>query len=457
MFLIAKRAIITGLGLVLIDGAAVGFSLAHLAGAGRQTPFLLELNLQDIATAEVNRALALSPQPAAMEPQPDSTALPADKDDDGMADSWERAKGFSSSNPGDAWLDADNDYVVNLFEYQLGSNPRSASSPPVVTVGTSSAADYRSLADALNRCPSGSVIHVARGTYRVNYMTFSPKTVMIQGGWNADFTSRDLKLNPVTLDGANNREVLYFSFSSGTNGIILDGLKIIRGKGSFGAANFLAQGSAFMKVSVFNCLILQSGSLFSFGSVLNFHNWGNSLSDRTVANSVIAGNSASGIYAQVTQTTRARWRILHAAIYGNKNGGGDNGYGIESFTLDNGVLNAHVFNSILWGNAEEDISIRRNIVFNVDHTDLDRVLAEFGARCNLGAGNLDANPAFTAPGSGNFHLKSSSPLINKGINKGVPQIDFEGEKRVKGAAPDIGPDERWDGKHRPFPTSCLAE
>ena len=55
---------------------------------------------------------------------------------------------------------------------------------------------------------------------------------------------------------------------------------------------------------------------------------------------------------------------------------------------------------------------------------------------------LNVNPAFTAPGSGNYHLKAASPLINKGANNGIPLIDFEGDKRIKGPAPDIGPDER---------------
>ncbi len=440
MILKAKTTIIIGLGFILIACAAAVW--ARWAGSVKQTPSLTALRMRDIAKERMFSSRALSPQPGPMGKPLDSASLPVDKDDDGMPDSWEKAKGFNPSDPNDAWLDADSDNVVNLFEYQLGSNPKSATSPPVVTVGTSSAADYESLADALDGCESGSVIRVAKGTYKVNYMTFDPKTVMIQGGWSADFQKRDLKLYPVTLDGANKDEVLYFSYTSGTNGIILDGLKIVRGKGHFGAVNLLAQNTAFMKTSIVNCFIIQSLNTSDYGAALHTNNWDTSLSDRTVANAVICGNKASGIYAQVTDSTKARWRIINSAIYGNKNGGGYNGYGIESFTLDDGVLNAHVFNSILWGNAQEDISIRWNIAFNVDHTDLARALAEYGAECNLGAGNLDANPGFVAPGSGNYHLKSSSPLINKGINKGIPKIDFEGDKRVKGAAPDIGPDER---------------
>jgi hypothetical protein len=444
MILKVRRKVIVGLGFFLIACAAAAFGLAPGAAAKKRASSFDSLKKRDIERMMRYQALASRPgrTPSESVRLFSAASLPTDKDDDGMSDSWERANGFSPSNPNDAWLDPDKDNVVNLFEYQLGSDPKSASSPPVVTVGTSSAADYTSLADALDSCESGSVIRVAKGTYKVNYMTFDPKTVMIQGGWSKDFLKRDLKLYPVTLDGANKDEVLYFSYSSGTNGIILDGLKIVRGKGDFGAVNFLAQNSAFMKVSIFNCFILQSGSTYALGSVLGFNNWIDSLSDRTVANTVIAGNTASGIKAQVTGSTKARWRIINSAIYGNKNGSGDNGYGIDSFTFADGVLNAHIFNSILWGNAQEDINLWGSIGFNVDHSDLDKALAGYGATCKIGTGRLNVNPGFVAPGSFNYHLSSSSPLINVGINKGIPLIDFEGEKRVKGAAPDIGPDER---------------
>jgi len=443
MTLKTRKKISIGLGLILVACAVMGFGLALVAGSPARTSSLEALKRRDIARERLYQSQSRSRLSSGAVKWFSAASLPTDKDDDGMPDSWEKANRFNPSNPNDAWLDPDQDNVVNLFEYQLGSNPRNKATPPVVKVGPSGTADYAGLKEALDNCDSGVVIRVAKGTYKTNCGSSSPKSVMIQGGWSTDFQKRDLKLYAVTLDGANKSEVLYFSISTGTRGIILDGLKIVRGKGQYGAVNFLGQGrAAFMKVSIFNCLILQSGSTYGLGAVLGFNNWSGSLSDRTIANTVIAGNTASGIKAQVTDSSKARWRIINSAIYGNKKGGTANGYGIDSFTLNNSVLIVHVYNSILWGNAKADVYIRQNVTFNVDHTDLNRASAENGAECNLGAGNLDVNPGFTASGSGNYHLKSSSPLINKGIIKGIPQIDFEGDKRVKGAAPDIGPDER---------------
>lgn len=428
------------LGLVVCLCAAQGFGLSR----DTQDSAKKALKKQDFAKEQMYRSLSLKPQPAATAKLISGASLPADKDDDGMPDSWETANGFKTTDPNDAWLDADMDGVVNLFEYQLGSDPKDAATPPIVTVGTSGGEDYADLEDALDNAAPGSCIRIAAGTYKVNYMTFDLAVVMIQGGWSSDFTVRNLKTYQTVLDGSDSAddEVLYFSFTSGNPVVILDGLKIINGGGWAGAVNLLAQTKAFLKSSIFNCLIVKSGADSDYGGVLHANNWGASLSDRTIANTVIAGNTATGIYAQVTDTSKARWRIIHTDIAKNTNGGGDNGFGIEAFTTGSGNLKTHVFNSILWGNAQEDINIHSGkIVFNVDHTDLKKAVASYGAKCVLGAGNINKDPKFKSPGSADFHLKPTSPVINKGLKKGMPAIDFEGDERVKGVAPDMGADE----------------
>jgi len=439
------KALFSRFGIILVACASVGFGLSSPAGSDGRPSSLRALKRQDIARHRIYRSLSLKPQPVGSVKKITGASLPVDKDDDGMPDSWETANGFNVNDPNDAWLDADKDGVVNLFECQLGSDPNDASTPPIVTVGTSDMVDYTDLEEALDSAADGSCIRVAKGTYFVNYMTFIPKVIMIQGGWNADFTVRNLKTNPTVLDGSkkDDDEVLYFSFASGNSAVILDGLKITKGAGGFGAVNLLAQTTAFLKASIFNCLIVKSKSDDEYGSVLSFCNWDSSLSDRTIANTVIGTNTASGIYAQITDYSKSRWRILHSAIAKNTNGGGENGYGIEVFTQGTASLKTHIFNSILWGNEQEDLNIRwTGLTFKVDHTDIGRVQAEYGAKYVKGAGNLNKDPKFMGPASANYHLKATSPAINKGIKKGMPVTDFEGDKRVKGALPDMGPDER---------------
>lgn len=46
-----------------------------------------------------------------------------DSDGDGMPDSWEELYGLNPNDPGDAVLDADNDFLNNLLEFQQGCDP----------------------------------------------------------------------------------------------------------------------------------------------------------------------------------------------------------------------------------------------------------------------------------------------------------------------------------------------
>ncbi|HPD81964.1 MAG TPA: choice-of-anchor Q domain-containing protein, partial [Candidatus Pacearchaeota archaeon] len=53
------------------------------------------------------------------------------------------------------------------------------------------------------------------------------------------------------------------------------------------------------------------------------------------------------------------------------------------------------------------------------------------------SGNLVSNPLFVGASTGNFHLQSSSPAINAGLNLGLTS-DFERTSVPQGSAPDIG-------------------
>jgi len=423
------------------------FPTKNVSAGGEATIELLKR--MDIQRAMTYGGLMKSQAPVQLRHLP-VKALPADTDDDGMPDSWESANGLNPNDPNDAWFDPDRDEVINLFEYQLGSGLNNPASPPVATVAASGA-DYTDVETAIDSVALGTVIRVAAGTYQVNYITFDSVVVMIQGGWSTDFAERNIKLYPTTLDGEMQDEVLYFSVYSGEPVIILDGIHFVGGNGFFGAVNLLSSGSSFMKTSVVNCSITGNRADYSSGAVLWLTNWDTSQSDRTIANTVICGNEGSGIKAHITGDTTARWRIINSTISRNMNNG-YNGYGIESFTLDNGVLTSHVYNSILWGNEQEDISISWNITFSVDHSDIGDVDAAYGAIYQPGAGVMDSDPMFEEPANDDYHLSSFSPCIDGGKNEGVPLSDFEGDPRVCGTTPDIGADEYCDGTE-----SCIED
>ena len=101
------------------------------------------------------------------------SCLLEDADDDGMADTWEADHGLDPADPSDAWFDPDDDHTVNLFEFQLESDPHSGATPPTVTVAPKGA-DFTDVGSAINAVAPGTVIRVAGETYLVNYITFDP-------------------------------------------------------------------------------------------------------------------------------------------------------------------------------------------------------------------------------------------------------------------------------------------
>ncbi|TMQ10294.1 MAG: hypothetical protein E6J90_30020 [Deltaproteobacteria bacterium] len=59
----------------------------------------------------------------------------------------------------------------------------------------------------------------------------------------------------------------------------------------------------------------------------------------------------------------------------------------------------------------------------------------------IGAGNRNEDPLFVNVNGGNFHLQSSSPVINKADQASTLDIDIDGDVRPQGAGRDMGADE----------------
>ncbi|HKX12389.1 MAG TPA: choice-of-anchor Q domain-containing protein [bacterium] len=122
-----------------------------------------------------------------------------------------------------------------------------------------------------------------------------------------------------------------------------------------------------------------------------------------------------------------------------------------------------VSNSIVWGNTAgggfctascHDIAVADQLdvdadtvgaTFAVDHSDYsDIFLGCQGPGCTsnatIGAGNLNVDPLFVNTAQSNFHLQSTSELIDKGDSQApaLPATDFDGQARVNGSAPDMG-------------------
>ncbi len=122
--------------------------------------------------------------------------------------------------------------------------------------------------------------------------------------------------------------------------------------------------------------------------------------------------------------------IISNTFYGNGNGT-DWGGGIDIVYAN--AQNVLVRNNIVSQNNNFQISYpnHRSDV-TVDHNLID------GLGNDVGSYYVSGNPQFVNPKRGDFHLKSTSPAIDKGSPKDAPDVDFEGNHRPMGSGYDIG-------------------
>ncbi|KPA13587.1 PKD domain protein [Candidatus Magnetomorum sp. HK-1] len=90
-----------------------------------------------------------------------------------------------------------------------------------------------------------------------------------------------------------------------------------------------------------------------------------------------------------------------------------------------------IINSIIWGNGQKSI-IENDSISNISYSNI-----QGGYK---GEGNIDVNPSFIDPETGNFHLDKSSQCLNKGTNSYLA-FDYDGDQRPLDDKFDIGADE----------------
>jgi len=330
--------------------------------------------------------------------------IKVDLDDDGMDDVWESENGLDSSDPKDAFCDPDNDKILNLYEYQLKTNPNDESSPQI-TEFTPQDTEVR-FAELLELGHNGGlvVIRMSTGNYNLYYnnrMTFPVDTsfrIMLQGGWNADFSEYDPYTYPTTIVPNNSAGFLeLYSISRNVNDrttLVLDGLQFLQGQtgsavftetkgivlysinADMGYTRFycslhncsfwdvqngvvigtLAQNpSAYQDLEIFSVNTLMKGKnydIFSayFGSRLIY-----------ISNSDF-GNSSIG--------TNAELNVYNNTIYSTL---------VEARFNPNSVLETTIKNTIIW---EDRLSIYYPIIFE------DQVLGDWHYDINIDNSNI---------------------------------------------------------------------
>jgi Protein of unknown function (DUF1565) len=157
-----------------------------------------------------------------------------------------------------------------------------------------------------------------------------------------------------------------------------------------------------------------------------------------VENNIVSGVALAGIHQWhgATRSVIVNNTVFHSKV-GILIGEGDAG------ALSGGSANNHVANNIVVNNTAIGIqelglvgngnSYVNNLIWNNP--------ANHSVTSASPVDTISSDPLFVnyqADGSGDYHLKSTSPAIDKGTNQAAPLNDFDGGARPVGANWDIG-------------------
>jgi hypothetical protein len=150
--------------------------------------------------------------------------------------------------------------------------------------------------------------------------------------------------------------------------------------------------------------------------------------DATVSNCTITGNIANnggGVYIWWSNPiTVTNCTFTANSDYGSA-GGIDSAYSAVILT-----------NSILWNDTPPELNHPNGDIY-LNYSDVHGWTSLFTLG---GVGNIDADPRFAVPASGDYHLVLDSPCIDAGNSTapGITSEDFDGAPRIVGASVDMG-------------------
>ncbi|MHC4610958.1 MAG: golvesin C-terminal-like domain-containing protein, partial [Planctomycetota bacterium] len=188
-----------------------------------------------------------------------------------------------------------------------------------------------------------------------------------------------------------------------------------------GVVNTGAAGVGY--VGLHNCTI--SNNLSDLGGGVT-----SEYATTVVTNCVIAGNTSTGDGGAV-QAVGGGVVLANSTITGNSSAAGAGG-------VFSSLADLVVSSAILWGNGNGQLVGDATASFS----DIQGGYP--------GPGNIDRDPGWVDPASGDYHLQCGSPCVNEGDPAFVApagQTDIDGELRVQGGFVDMGADETpfWDG------------
>ena len=185
--------------------------------------------------------------------------------------------------------------------------------------------------------------------------------------------------------------------------------------GDFGASILYNQTT----LHVMNCRFLNN-------STVNPGNWGAGIGgffapSVLVENCLFYGNSSNT--ATVMLDLGGNVTVNNCTAANNSAPGG-----AAVFANDNSHIT--ILNSVLWGNNVATAFASTTGQFTVSYSDIQGGWS--------GAGNIDQDPIFVNPATGDFRVVENSPCVDTGTGAGAPGADIDGVSRPQGAGIDMG-------------------
>ena len=302
-----------------------------------------------------------------------------------------------------------------------------ASGQDIPTCGTT-IAPCQTISYTLNsRASDGDTILIATGTYTEN-LTITNITLTLRGGYAVSGTLWLTGTGETVING-NNADVVFRLQDSNT---VLDGLTITGGSSE--EAGGIHAGST--DVTIRNCLIRDN-----FASAGGAAVFGGGDIQLTILDTRIMNNEAiEGSSGVLLGGGGGHLTMVNVLVANNRNKEAvhlNTGADLMNVTIANNAVGTErpgvnhnpqagellvLVNTIIYGNGQGDaIHVPDENLIQATYSDIQGGWT--------GTGNIDADPMFVDPATGDYRLSLGSPAIDTGTNTGVPDHDLDQRPR----------------------------
>ncbi|MDP2895872.1 MAG: choice-of-anchor Q domain-containing protein [bacterium] len=390
---------------------------------------------------------------------------------DGLPDDWEMHFFGNLIQAPDG--DFDEDFVPNLQEYLVGSDPTGG--PPLLYVdrsvtssgnGTSWQTAFRTIQEGISAATDGHAVVVAEGTYP-EQIHFHGKRIRLR---STDPLDPVVVANTIIAAAKGGRVITFAGTEDET--CVLSGFTIRNGKAPYGGGICGGTPTIHARATIEHNVITGNSATGDSAS-----GGGIAFCDGRIQGNVILANMATGQNANGGGLGCCHGLIQNNVIgenFAEGEGGGlfdcdsvirGNTISMNSALSGGGLAacDGMVKNCIIWGNlplgADGELYLSSVPSFSC--------IEEWTGG---GKGNISKIPRFVAPENHDFRLKADSPCIDAGSNDpDLLEFDIAGAHRImfggKSLTADMGAYEFYINKLEPVPGtddvvftwSCLAE